>query len=231
MAKDYERRRSGRQKSSTSKQFFWLLTSFLCGYLTATIFDFTSLSNWVHKNILAKEPLPAAKITATEDSLPKPKFEFYTLLTKDHGSEVSRPALAMPAKPATPPQTASAEKTSIAMSSAQTHVSSAGTEGPNQSMHSPPAVMEAKSVTVINSSKESYVVQMASFKKRQEAERLKASLTLKGFDVAIVIAPPLQGGWFRVISGPYSSRMEAEKVQLAVARTQHIRGMVRKFDA
>ncbi|CEK09751.1 SPOR domain-containing protein [Legionella hackeliae] len=232
MARDYGKRRQGRQKSSAPKQFLWIVASFLLGYLTANVFDFTSLNNWVHKNILAHdEPQPETKVVAKQENLPKPKFEFYTLLAKDHSSPtpLQRPTLATPAKPATPPQGApmqAAAPVAVAPTPA--------TNAPVVVNHAPAPVAEAKPVPATasaNKPKESYLVQMASFKSKQEAERLKASLTLKGFDVHIVVAPPQQGGWFRVILGPYGSKMEAEKIQVAVARSERIKGMVRKLNA
>ncbi|ASQ46879.1 SPOR domain-containing protein [Legionella clemsonensis] len=225
MAKDYGKRRQGRQKSSAPKQFLWIVASFLCGYLTANIFDFSSLNNWVHKNVLAQdEPEPQPKAVAKQETLPKPKFEFYTLLAKDHSppTVLPRPALATPAKPAMPPQSSQiAAPVTVAKAPAMTSQVKA-------------PVTEAKpltATTITNKLKESYLVQMASFKNKQEAERLKASLTLRGFDVHIVAASPQQGGWFRVILGPYKSKMEAEKIQLAVAHSEHIKGIVRKLDA
>ncbi|KTC77081.1 SPOR domain-containing protein [Legionella brunensis] len=229
MARDYGKRRQGRQKSSAPKQFLWVVASFLCGYITANVFDFTSLNNWVHKNILAQdEPQPEAKVVAKKENLPKPKFEFYTLLAKDHGppAPMPRPSLATPAKPALPPQTVPAGQTVTPA------VATASAAVP----HAPAPVTEAKPLPKNPTkpkevSKEVYLVQMASFKSKQEAERLKASLILKGFNVSIVAAPPQQGGWFRVILGPYRTRIEAEKIQIAVARSERIKGMVRKLNA
>ncbi|WED43489.1 SPOR domain-containing protein [Legionella cardiaca] len=230
MARDYGKRRQSRQKSSAPKQFFWVLASFLCGYLTANVFDFTSLNNWVHKNILANdEPPPETKTVAKQEEHPKPKFEFYTLLAKDHGpptTSLPRAALATPAKPADPPQGVPSQPASATTTVAAT------TPKTTSAPHTPVPVTEAKPLpATVNKTKEAYLVQIASFKSKQEAERLKAALTLKGFDVNIAVAPPQQGGWFRVILGPYGSKMEAEKIQVAVARTERIKGMVRKLNA
>ncbi|KTD23766.1 Sporulation domain-containing protein [Legionella lansingensis] len=226
MARDYGRgRQQGRQKNSGPKQFLWVLASFLCGYLTATVFDFTSLSSWVHKNILAEdEPAVQTKLVAKKEELPKPKFEFYTLLAKDHGPSPSgaRPTLATPAKPGLPPQNPQVKPPIAPVIAAANNSSPGLAQAP---------VSEAKPVALPNRNKESYLVQMASFKSKQEAERLKALLTLKGFEVTIVAAPPQQGGWFRVILGPYPSKTEAEKVQIAVARSEHIKGIIRKANA
>ncbi|MDI9817934.1 MULTISPECIES: SPOR domain-containing protein [unclassified Legionella] len=218
MAKDYERRKPTRQKNSTPRQFFWVLASFLCGYLTASIFDFNSVNHWVHQNILAKEePQPKAKEIARQKELPKPKFEFYTLLTKDHRASVPlpKPVLTTPAQLVEKPQNGTP--------------AAVVTANPVATVSTAPPI--SKPLLSPGKQKESYLVQLASFKSNHDAERLKAALILKGFDVRIAVAPPQQGGWFRVILGPYTSRLEAEKIQVEVARSEHLKGMVRKLDA
>jgi cell division protein FtsN len=73
-----------------------------------------------------------------------------------------------------------------------------------------------------------FVVQVASFKARQDAEHMKGLLILKGFEVTVVpVVMPNQGNWFRVIIGPYPNRVLALKAQNILARTQRIKGMVR----
>ncbi|KTD16770.1 SPOR domain-containing protein [Legionella jordanis] len=240
MARDYGRRRPSRQKSNTPKQFAWSLAAFLCGYITANVFDYTSLNNWLHKNVLAQEEaVSEAKVNARKDEIPKPKFEFYTLLSKDSvptaSNTLPRASIATPAKPAQPPANTAANQAVVAASvSATAHVPAQSTANDVKNLRSNTSVpvAEARPVAQLATQKqESYLLQMASFKSRQEAERLKAVLTLRGFDVSIVAAPPQQGGWFRVILGPFSSKVEAERVQMAVARTERIRGMLRKLNA
>jgi cell division protein FtsN len=73
-----------------------------------------------------------------------------------------------------------------------------------------------------------FVVQVASFKARQDAEHMKGLLILKGFEVTVApISTPTQGNWFRVIIGPYPNRVLALKAQGILAKTQRLRGMVR----
>lgn len=73
-------------------------------------------------------------------------------------------------------------------------------------------------------------LQMASFHNQREAERMKASLVLKGFNVRLMKVAQQQNTWYRVMIGPYASRHQAEKIQLTVARNEHIKGMIRKMD-
>lgn len=230
MAKDYGRRKPVRQKSSASKQFFWILASFLVGYLTATVFDFTSLSTWVNSNILAKkeEQKPASAIVAKKAETPKPKFEFYTLLAKDQSgpARLPPPVATIPAKPLVQPV-------------------------PNQAVavtNSPPSTVQVAKATVVGAvpipvkdakaiasitpaNKGAYLIQVASFKNRQDAERMKATLTLKGFDVSIATASQQNVNWFRVIVGPFGSRIQAEKTQVNLAHNERIHGMIRKMEA
>ncbi len=207
MAKNYGRRVPNRQKTTLFKQLILMLAAFLIGYLTATLFDFTSVKTWINSHLLAKknEETPVVKPTANLKE-PRPKFEFYTLLAKDqHRATIS-------SQPPPPP--------------AKTVVSN-----PTLAASALPAVIEAKVASAVSLSKESYVVQIASFKNRADAERLKAVLTLKGFDVLISTTSQQQTNWFRVALGPFSSRPEAEKMQIAIANSERIRGMVRKMDA
>lgn len=227
MARDYGKRRPVRQKSSAPKQLFWMLASFLSGYLAATVFDFTSLSNWVRTNILAHtNEKPEIQVATKEPEIPKPKFEFYTLLAK--GNNTSTPA-SKPPLPAQQPKPISQTATTIGNAPiAPTGQTATPTKQPGTVKV---AVVESKPVTPVSASKEAYQIQIASFKSRKDAEHMKAALTLKGFDVSVVPVSQPQGNWFRVIVGPFGSRMAAEKAQLVLAQSERIKGMIRKMDA
>lgn len=223
MAKDYGRRPS-RQRSSAPKQVFWVLASFVGGYLAATVFDFTSLTTWINTQVLGQqnEQKNTAQVVAKPNEIPKPKFEFYTLLAKDRSAPAQ---VTHQVNPATMAQT----KVVVSPSSPAASVPNTPTPlAANQPTQTPAVVTESKPVT---SSKESYLLQLASFKSKQEAERLKAALTLKGFDVHVAMSSQQQGNWFRVILGPFHSRGDAEKARMAIARSERITGMIRKMDA
>ncbi|MBA2709479.1 MAG: SPOR domain-containing protein [Tatlockia sp.] len=220
MAKDYGTRRPAVRRKNSPKQLFWLLASFLCGYLAATVFDFTSLSSWVNNNILSKQNLvkPQAQVALKQPDLPKPKFEFYTLLAKDRRGAVPAPiAKPQPEPLQIKPQTA--QPISVAAKPAP-----AATSGKS------PVVVVGNAVAQGGGTRDSYLIQLAAFKNRQDAEHMKAALTLKGFDVNIVATSPQQGGWFRVIAGPYSSRAVAEKTQISLAQNERIKGMIRRME-
>lgn len=237
MAKDYVRKRQSRQRSNAPRQLLLLLASFLGGYLTATIFDFTSLSAWLNKHVLAAQEIhPEATIPAKKAEAPKPKFEFYTLLAKDSSPQVlaNRPGAGTPrAIPSTNTLTA---QQAAQQSSQVARVSTApATTAKTPAPAAPQAVTVAESKPVAapaaKNTKEYYLVQIASFNRRPDAEQVKANLVLKGFDVMITSAPQGQVTWYRVLLGPYRSKALAEKAQADVARSEHMKGMIRKMDA
>jgi cell division protein FtsN len=92
------------------------------------------------------------------------------------------------------------------------------------------ATVEKKPVSM-TAAYESYLIQVGSFRSAHEAERMKASLVMKGFNVAVSTATQNSINWYRVIIGPFSSREQAQTAQQAFARSEHIVGMVRKMDA
>jgi cell division protein FtsN len=223
MVKDYRRKNSARRQSGgISKQLLLVLVCFLSGYLTASVFDFTSLSGWINTQLLAQHPVPAGKQIA-QPNTPKPKFEFYTLLANERSTTEQAPASAdvATAKPTitAPP----ADRVS------QPPVKNLAGQVPAPAV----AIETAKPLPAepVILSKNTYLVQVAAFKSRQEAERMKAALVLKGFAVTISTISQQRINWYRVNLGPYASRPLAEKAQIAVARSEHIVGMIRKMDA
>ncbi|KTC80391.1 Sporulation domain-containing protein [Legionella cherrii] len=72
-----------------------------------------------------------------------------------------------------------------------------------------------------------FLVQVASFKARKDAEQMKGSLILKGFGAYIIpVSHPVKGNWFRVVVGPYSNRALAQQAQVTLARNERLNGMV-----
>lgn len=200
MAKEYTKKNKTHPRTSTP----WLLalTAFFCGYLSGNLFNLSELAAWIKTNVASedkKEAMP--KPANVQAKLPKPKFEFYTLLTQE---ESVTPAISH-AVPAESRPSAPKEMTAVKQAA--------------------PVKTERKE------NKENYVVQIASFNKKQDAERMKASLILKGFNVAIVSVKRQNMEWFRVMMGPFPNRIEAEKAQVDVARSERVMGLIRKMDA
>lgn len=212
MANDYRKIKSGPSTGSLPKKLMVVLMSFACGYLSSLLMDVGHLSTWVKTNVLAHysiqtKPVPIATQHA---QLPKPKFEFYTLLTNEQKQFTEVPKEA--ANRASAPPVIAATKLS------------------NNAVQKP-LIQQEKSPQASAANKELFLVQVASFKRQEDAERMKASLTLKGFNVNVATVSQQQSNWYRVIIGPFASRTQAEKAQVSVARSEHITGMIRKMDA
>ncbi len=232
MARDYRNKNAPRRNNNrTSRQFILVLGALLCGYLVSSVFDPAALGDWLKTNVLAKQndkvPVAAAPRVAQTAQLPKPKFEFYTLLANEHASApVVEAKSANTAAAALSAQAVKALATNSATTPANRTATATIAIATSKGL--PPKALASTPVVV---SKESYLVQIASFKNKQDAERMKASLILKGFTVNIATVNQQQINWYRVIIGPFNSRTQAEKAQVAIARSEHITGMIRKMDA
>lgn len=71
----------------------------------------------------------------------------------------------------------------------------------------------AKPVEVEEEKKVWYVLQAASYTSFYEADRLKAQLTISGFDAAVQKVTIDKGVYFRVRLGPYASQRELKNVR------------------
>ena len=226
MAKDYGKKKSSHPSSSFSKQLLLVTVCLLVGYLSAEVFDFSSLSKWVNTQLVSHQTVPVPKKTDPQQAqLPKPKFEFYTLLASERPGEGEQAAKIAPVPSSTIPKVPVVVPTGTMNLATSEHPSSV-----------PPIVpangVSAKQVLVpVVNTKGAYLVQVAAFKSQQEAERMRALLVLKGFTVNIAMINQKKTNWYRVTLGPYVSRAEAQKAQAAVAHSEHIVGMVRKMDA
>lgn len=188
--------------------------AFVFGYLIATIFDINQMQAWINKKMQAESKVKAQAKVARSHT--KPKLEFYTLLAQNKGVSVPEPVkIVEPAK----------------------KVESMKTVEPPKDLKSTtkvlpvPGSLASKIETapnVVNLSK--YVLQVGSFKSRVEAERMRASLVIKGFDVMISSVNQQNQNWFRVMVGPVVSLKEAEVLKSNLASRERINGMIRKFD-
>lgn len=185
--------------------------------------DVNALSQWLNHQVLAAkpqakvEPPPAAK-SKPQASLPKPKFEFYTLLTKDQQAVAARDK-----------EAANHKADSSTQVAAQTAAEAVNHAKPVVKIEKEPVkVAEGKPLKPVIADRHAYLIQVASFKARHDAERVKAALTLKGYEVNIAALNQAQGNWYRVILGPYAGKATAEKALSNLARNEHIKGMLRK---
>lgn len=232
MAKDYGSKRSSRRTSSAPQQLLLVVVTFLLGYLTASVADINTLTHWMNEQVLAHHQVKKelVKAVAQEPVIPpKPKFEFYTLLANEKGPNSTQATASSAGNHNT--TTASAASTSAtAQSTTTSAVATAGT------VAKPPVKINNQSATVkVADAKPAnpvalrgnYLVQVAAFKARSDAERMKGLLTLKGFDVSVVpVTTPTKGTWFRVVIGPYANRALAQRAQVNLARTERLKGMI-----
>lgn len=227
-------KRSSRQKGGAPQQFLIVIVTFMLGYLTATVFNAEKLSNWVSAQVLEhsqekKQPVKAE--TQQAQVPPKPKFEFYTLLANEKaaGSTTQTGTNTTANRPANRP-TPTASVTRAASTAAvvtTTARSATKSTAPNSQQHAPAKVATTPVASSAQASRGSYLIQVAAFKARSDAEHMKGMLILKGFNVNVVpISHQTKGVWYRVVVGPYANRVLAQKAQETLARNERLRGMV-----
>ncbi|MGL5742773.1 MAG: SPOR domain-containing protein [Legionella sp.] len=240
MAKEYGNRRSSRSRSSAPGQFLLVIVTFLLGYLTASFLDIGTVSSWVNTQVLARREARKEPVKPTQQAAipPKPKFEFYTLLTNEKvpNSQPSTNSAAQPVTAANPAATVA--PTAVASASAagiKSISANAVTTAASQTTLSNVAKVQQPVANKVADTKQvaattgrgNFLVQVASFKARQDAEQMKGRLTLKGFNVYIVpVSHATKGNWFRVVVGPYSNRALAQQAQVNLAKNERLNGMV-----
>jgi cell division protein FtsN len=75
-----------------------------------------------------------------------------------------------------------------------------------------------------------YMLQLASFQRREDAEHMQASLIMRGLEATIKTVTQQGVAWHRVMMGPFVSQSEAEKTQGKIVHSEHISGIVRRMD-
>lgn len=227
MAKyDSKRRPTPSPRCGIFKHMGIALGALVVGYGIGSLYDFTTVMQWIHQYGLNNSPVVTAS-TMQKEALPKPKFEFYTLLTQDSHSSVSPVSSTPHAAVAVSPPTTPAE--TVVATRQQSPEAKMMTEALSE-----PDVVEAipaatEPISIAN--KDAYLVQLASFRRPQDAEKMKATLSLKGFTVSIMAVNQQHTQWYRVVLGPYASKFDAQRAQSAIAKSERIAGMIRKMDA
>jgi cell division protein FtsN len=212
MPKPYKKKPQARN-GAPKNAFLSILIAFVAGYVMASFVSLSDGQAWLSKHVFNTSESGKQTKTKQKADSPKPQFEFYTLLSKERASYSSNQPTT-PLKPA--PEKPQAKKHSKNKAAVET------------AKPSYTANEQANTKTLDNTS---YLVQIASFKRVQDAERMKATLILKGFNTTITNAKRDNTTWYRVIIGPYDNRMQAEKAQVEIAKSEHIMGMIRKMDA
>lgn len=232
-SKTMHQNQKNKQSSGAMRSLFWSSLAFLAGYLSASYYSVERLGTWINHWVevyTAKEPAVPQSAYANA-SVPKPKFEFYTLLTHEPLAEASVVA-SVPNKSDVKVNAVVVAKQSEAPALAQAAMlpkpfgGSLSTQNTNTVNNI--ITKNIKNTNNTNNIKESYMIQVASFRNRYDAEKIRGSLVLKGFDARVVLISQAGMAWYRVIIGPFASRSLAEAAQSSVARTERLRGMIRR---
>lgn len=145
----------------------------------------------------------------------KPTFEFYTMLPKGQSSAAKKTAQ----KSAT---TAKATPSSLPVAAKYTKKAD---QNARVSAKQKPS-LEKKLTESINHALASkaikhYQLQVGSFQRYKEADQLKATLLLEGFNVSIKSYQVESTTWYRVMVGPYQKLEQAKQNQLALEEANY----------
>ncbi len=140
---------------------------------------------------------PTTTTTATPSGPVKPKYDFYTLLPE---SEVIVPPEAVPEQ--TPPPASPAE-----LAKADAARAEAALKGETP----PPLPTAVKAATT------QYFLQAGSFRKQEDADKVRAQIILLGQDVQVESGMVRDDTWYRVLVGPFSNREQLTGAQKKLA--------------
>ncbi|WP_028238209.1 SPOR domain-containing protein [Stutzerimonas azotifigens] len=129
---------------------------------------------------------------------PRPKYDFYTLLPE---SEVIVPPDALPPPPSKPVTPEEAAKIDAARAQAALN---------GETPPPPPTIAKAPAVT-------QFFLQAGSFRKREDADRVRAQILLQGHDVRVEAGTVREETWYRVLVGPYADREQLAQAQKKLA--------------
>ncbi|MCH9757346.1 MAG: SPOR domain-containing protein [Gammaproteobacteria bacterium] len=204
------------RRQSRQRFLMGIMVTFLGGYTLAWFYPPMVLTTWFQSYLGSHKYLQQPVKTA---ELPKPKFEFYTLLTQEKAPLKSK-------SPAVNEPTATLEPVKIPEPIKAVE--------PTRAAESVKAVDSVKNdvpaAPIQALSKYTYLLQLASFQRREDAEQMKASLIMRGLDASIKTATQQGGVWHRVVMGPFESRQTAEKIQANIAQSERISGIIRRVD-
>ena len=181
-------------RQSKSGFIAWLVLAFVCGYTFAWFYSPVLVATWIQTHFGINQPVEKSGVELAK--LPKPKFEFYTLLTQE---KLAQDKIKLPEAVAVPV--------------------------------SPKLALTPSPVVGVNDKKGLYVLQLASFQRREDAEHMLADLVIRGFEASIKTTTQQGTAWHRVVMGPFPSRLQAEKVQGNIATRERISGIIRRMES
>lgn len=190
---DYKHRASSRPKakSNSGNAGLWFFGGFIAGAFAMGLVWLKLGPDLAAGRVPGLTPESATATEAKRKSVPKPEFEFYTILPE---MEVVIPdEEILPPRPSKP----------IAEQPQQTQTQAA--------------------------SKAAYVLQMGSFRKFVDADRMKARLALIGIEAEIQqVSINNKDTYHRVRSGPYTSQSQLNRVR-KLAKDNNISTLVVKL--
>ena len=150
----------------------------------------------------AKKAVQQPPKAQTEPS--KPKYDFYTLLPE---SEVIVPPDALPPAEATKPpeQKPVSPEEAAKLDAARAEAALNGETPPP-----PPVVAQAPLTT-------QYFLQAGSFRKREDADKVRAQILLLGQNVQVESGKVREETWHRVLVGPFANREQLGGAQKQLA--------------
>ncbi|MDF1828188.1 MAG: SPOR domain-containing protein [Legionellaceae bacterium] len=197
---NYPEQRRKRKPRSTTSRVPWVILGFVLGYAFSWFCNPVLVISWL--KIHLGHPAVVEDSGVDVAALPKPKFEFYTLLTQEKTE---------------PPKKTPSEIAKTASVSA-----------PAASAPASPAVADTVN---INPHQTYYVLQLASFQRREDAEQMLAGLVMRGIEANIKTITQQGAAWHRVVVGPFASKTQAEKAQGAIAHSERVSGIIRRMES
>lgn len=229
MARDYAKRRparriltagvstrgkksGGSRRSGVAKHLPYLLVGVMMGLLIAGFFYLKMQPLQVAHEDVSDEDIPTqvtkvkkAKVahhkkaaTTVAHNNTQPHYDFYTMLTKEKDSENA------PAEDTTADEESNGDEDTPVKSKVTTEQKD---QKEDQEDKDEPVQLQQKREAVAAGK---YVLQIASLKKQQDADRLKARLTLEGYDVFINKQKIKNTVYYRVQVGPYQTAANAK---------------------
>lgn len=205
--------REYRQKTQKPRQGGWarkmvmLAVIFSCGYLAASYFSISALKVLIYQTMSSENSAGKSPVlTSVKKNTEKPTFEFYTLLTDE-------------------PQSAGKSKQRNRKTQSAIKQNRIQEDKKNLAR-----VASAKASASKANGQHRFLVQIASFRNEKDAQKLKAEFILKGYTVKINPIKTQNARWFRVLVGPFDSKKIAVKAQTEIARSEHVKGMIRTVD-
>lgn len=185
--------------------WIWLVCGLVVGGFFMFLFSLEPGRDEIQRNKPepARSSKPEPRPTPSEPA--KPKYDFYTLLPE---SEVILPQ-ALEETPPAPPAPAQKPVTPEEAARIDTARAQAALNG--QVPPPPPPVLAAAPVTT------QFFLQAGSFRKRDDADGLRAQIILLGQNVRVETGKVREETWHRVLVGPFASREQLAGAQKSLA--------------